>query len=429
MASYQVRQQRDPLVDQNTALMLERRGRELLGVGMIVLAMIFAALLGSYSANDPGWMVASDAPVANWMGRIGAAIASTLFIIGGLGVWGIPAILGLWGLRFVTHIGEDRALGRVVFAVIAVALGSVFAATHVPGPGWPHPAIGLGGLFGDTLLGALLALMPMSAGLGLKLLSVGFGVALLAMGLFVTGFDMAELRRIGRFLAIGSTMVYASLLTLAGKSANGTLRVASALQEKNRARREMAASASPDLIRSAPSALPDMQPAPLRAGKSVGISYARPNAAQAAGMLRPEPRLTATEPVIEPAEPARERGGLLSRMPHFIRRATALAEAADYTPAPQVGSEDRIKARINDVIRSRVRQSPPTPQSSVQAVIARREPPLNRRGPQPPIAVPRGAGLTLPMQPPLTSQMTTPAAALAPVAVQPRVSVDQAWQA
>ncbi|NJN36963.1 MAG: ABC transporter ATP-binding protein [Nitrospiraceae bacterium] len=36
MASYQVRQ-RDPLLDQTTQAMLERRGRELLGVALLVL--------------------------------------------------------------------------------------------------------------------------------------------------------------------------------------------------------------------------------------------------------------------------------------------------------------------------------------------------------------------------------------------------------
>ena len=111
------------------------------------------------------------------LGRFGASAASTLFIIGGLGVWGIPIILAAWGVRFISHLGEDRALNRVVFAIIAVALGSVFASTHVPGPDWPLAAIGLGGLFGDTVLAAMLSILPIGAGLGLKLLSVAIGVA------------------------------------------------------------------------------------------------------------------------------------------------------------------------------------------------------------------------------------------------------------
>jgi S-DNA-T family DNA segregation ATPase FtsK/SpoIIIE len=389
MASYQVRQ-RDPLVDQNTAAMLERRGRELLGVGLIVLALLFAAMLGSYSANDPGWMVSTDAPVNNWLGRFGASIASTLLIIGGLGSWGISVILGAWGVRFLTHVGEDRAMGRVVFAVIAVALASVFAATHVPGPDWPHAAIGLGGLFGDTVLGALLAILPVGA-VGLKLLSVLIGACLLAMGLFVTGFDMRELGRIWRFVLFGTITAYTAALSLAGQSAASTARMTQGLAARNRARREMAASRQGDaLVYSART-----EPA---AGFGRPASF-RPNAPLMAARL-PTPDTSM------PERPAPEKPGLLARVPQMIRRATipgaGHAAEPDLGPAPP---EDRIRARINDVIRSRVRQSP-APQASVQtavqAAIARREPPvMGRRGPVALIASPRHTPRGLPPAPPV----------------------------
>ena len=427
MASYQVRQ-RDPLVDQNTAAMLERRGRELLGAGLIVLALIFAAMLGSYSANDPGWLVATDDPVNNWLGRLGASISSTFLIIGGLGSWGIPLIFGAWGVRFVSHRGEERALGRVVFAVIAVALASVFAATHVPGSNWPHAAIGLGGLFGDTVLGAMLAILPIGAGIGLKLLSVMFGLGLLAMGLFVTGFDMRELRAIRRFVTFGAITTYAMILSLAGKSAAGTARAAQTLAQKNRARREQAANAAShdDLVYS-----DRIQSAPLRADKSSGLKnsahtsggFGRPDslgpqakrAADAAAQQAPY--FSAAKMVAErfperAAEKPPEKPGLLARMPQLIRRVAAPPQPeADlvYEAMPGAPSEDRIKARINDVIRSRVQQVPDTQQatvqSAVQAALARREPPvMGRRGPVPLIATPRGkAGVELPAEPPVVA--------------------------
>ncbi|MFN4173348.1 MAG: DNA translocase FtsK 4TM domain-containing protein, partial [Pseudorhodobacter sp.] len=406
MASYNVRQ-RDPLLDQDTQAMLERRGRELLGVGLIAAALAFAAMFASYTPDDPGWMVATDAAVNNWMGRFGAAVASTLFIIGGKGVWGIPVILGIWGVRFVAHVGQNRAIGRVVFAVIAVALGSVFAATHVPGPDWPHPAIGLGGLFGDTMLGALLAILPVGAGLGLKLLSVVFGIALLAMGLYVTGFDLAELRRIGRFLMIGTTLVYAQLLTLAGRSAAGTLRAAAAMQHRARTRREAAHDPAPALLDHG-----QMQPAPLHAGTA---AYGAAPALRGARRIDADPVI---EPQVAPRDRPAERAGLLARMPQLIRRA-APVEAATLAPVT-AGPEDRIKARINDVIRSRVRP-PIQAQNPVQAAIARREPPLNRRGPQPLIAtrLPQTSAL-LPPEPPVTAKaLATGAAAVASALAAP----------
>ena len=256
MASYQVRQ-RDPLLDQNMAAMLERRGRELLGLALIGAALVFAAMLWSYTPEDPGWMVATDEPAANLFGRLGAAVASTLIIIGGLGAWGLPVVLAAWGLRFVLHRGAERALGRVVFAVIGVALASVYAATLVPGAGWAH-SFGLGGLFGDTVLGALLNMIPLGAGLGLKLLSVVMGLACLTMALFVTGFDLGELRRVWHFLAVGLVVTYSTLIGIAGKGARGTARAAVALQERRAAATPLRAAAAlrgPDPTSFAPAPL------------------------------------------------------------------------------------------------------------------------------------------------------------------------------
>jgi len=426
MASYQVRQ-RDPLVDQNTAAMLERRGREMLGAGLIVLALIFAAILGSYSANDPGWLVATDDPVNNMLGRFGASVASTLFIIGGMGSWGIPLILGAWGLRFITHVGEERAMGRVVFAVIAIALASVFAATYVPGPNWPHAAIGLGGLFGDTVLGVLLSLLPLGE-IGLKLLSVAFGLALLVMGLFVMGFDMRELHAFRRFVTFGVVTTYAMSLSLAGKSVAGTARAAHALKEKNQSRREMAASRAlhDDVMFEAPQKPALLKPAPLRADKSHGISggadFGRPASLRQDGRPvarvqgRVEPEMHASPALIaeRAAEQVPEKTSLLARVPQMIRRAATghLAEPEQPQTLTHVPSEDRIKARINDVIRSRVRQAPaaaqPTVQTAVQAALARREPPvMGRRGPVPLIATPRSRlAVDLPPEPPVMAGQT-----------------------
>ena len=77
MASYQARQ-RDPLLDQNMQAMLERRGRELLGLVLLGVAFLFVLMLWSYSPDDPGWMVATDEPAKNILGRFGAALSSCL---------------------------------------------------------------------------------------------------------------------------------------------------------------------------------------------------------------------------------------------------------------------------------------------------------------------------------------------------------------
>ncbi len=436
MASYHARQ-RDPLLDQNMQAMLERRGRELLGIGLLIVAFLFMLILGTYSPEDPGWMVATDEPAQNALGRIGAAISSTLMIIAGKGSWGLPIVAGAWGARFLLHRGEERALGRIVFAVIAIALGSIYAATHVPGPEWTH-SFGLGGLFGDTVLGALLEIVPLPAAYGLKLLSLLVGGGLVAMGLFVCGFDLRELRQVTQFLLVGLVVTYNAALQLAGR---GSVQAAQLMQEKIRAHREGRAAVDAAAVRGEARAEamprprsrfrepePEPEPAPrmgflsrLRAqapeddpepvieeaawGRPATLraDTTRPAALRSEG-LRAEPRHV--EPAPAPAQP---RTGLLARMPQIIRRVTdpeaelvehALSDAAANAEGP---TEDRIKARINDVIRSRVRQST-GPLSPIAAAIARREPRMARRrsGPAPMVAS-RRAPMELPPEPPVVA--------------------------
>ena len=99
------------------------------------------------------------------MTQAGASIASPLFIIAGFGAWGLTLLCGTWGARFLTHRGTDRAMTRLIFAPIAIALGSIYASTHVPPDSWSH-SFGLGGLFGDTVLGAVLGMLPVGAATG-----------------------------------------------------------------------------------------------------------------------------------------------------------------------------------------------------------------------------------------------------------------------
>ena len=410
MASYQARQ-RDPLLDQNMQAMLERRGRELLGLVLVAVALAFAAMLWTYSPDDPGWMVATDEPAKNALGRFGAALASTLIIIGGKGAWSIPLILLVWGGRFLTHRGAERALGRIVFAVIAVAMCSVYAATLVPGAGWPH-SFGLGGLFGDTVLGALIGIVPGSAGFSLKLVSLLLGIGVLAMLLFVTGFDRAELRQIGRFLMIGSVIAYSQAMALAGRGAQGTARAALAMQERRRMAQANRAEAA---VRR--SAAWEAEATPTNARGVVRRPLSEPPVSPAQGaaewgrpvQLRAEPRYAAPLAEAPHYAPPKEKLGLLARVPGLMRRLSdpepELVEPIQPNYDDEMRpDEDRIRARISDAIKSRIR-NPGGPVNVVQAAVQRREPAL-RRGPQPLIADLTPAPRPVPVEPPLTSPMT-----------------------
>jgi S-DNA-T family DNA segregation ATPase FtsK/SpoIIIE len=400
MASYQMRQ-RDPLLDRNMQAMLERRGKELLGLLLLALAGAVALTLWSYTPEDPGWMVATDEPARNLMGRLGASVASTLIIICGLGAWGVPLVFLAWGIRFLLHRGEDRALGRIVFAVIAVAIGSVFAATHVPGEGWTH-SFGLGGLFGDTILGALLGMMPVGAGLGLKLVSVMSGVALLVMGLYVTGFSPAEVRALLRFLLVGLVMTYAALAGLATRGASGTAQAAQALRDRRADRRADGPALAQGLTDAGP---------PLRRVEP-GLRAALPEPPVAA-----RPAAVVPSPLADVRPAPRERGGLLSRVPQLLalRPRDPEPELVEppLSPWDEAGapSEERIRSRISDAIRARERAQPMVDLST--PVAARAEPAVaRRRGPKPLIAslqrtiMPAGLSVATPVlsrvEPPVT---------------------------
>ena len=80
--AYQTRG-RDPLLDSNMAQAIEKRGKELLGLALILAGVMAAMMIGSYTPDDPNFMVSTDAPVQNWLGRMGASIAAPLFMIVG----------------------------------------------------------------------------------------------------------------------------------------------------------------------------------------------------------------------------------------------------------------------------------------------------------------------------------------------------------
>ena len=217
MASYQAGG-RGRLLDSNTQAVLERRGQELLGLLMFAAGILAVMMLGSYVPDDPSWLSETDEPALNLLGRVGAAIASPVFIIVGWGAWGFALVLLAWGARFMFHSGTENAISRLVFVPIWIALVSVYSSTHVPASEWTH-SFGLGGLFGDTVLGAILSVAPVATTVGLKIMALIVAFTAIGTGLYVLGVSMREVRRAAGFLGIGIIMAYAGLMSLLGRGA------------------------------------------------------------------------------------------------------------------------------------------------------------------------------------------------------------------
>ena len=421
--AYQTRG-RDPLLDSTTQAAIEKRGKEIVGLGCLALGVMAALMVGTYSPDDPNWLVATDAPVQNWMGRIGASLAHPLFMIIGAAAWTIPLLLAAWGVRLSLHRGEERVPGRAVFAPIAVALAAIYCGTLTPGAGWPHN-FGLGGLFGDTVLGVMLTVLPFGPGVGIRLLSLVLGLAMLGLLAFVAGFTREELRVIRRFLVVGLIQSFDMAVRMLGRGAAVSASAAQGMQarlgseiEARRAARA-AAVAEPRVTEAAGMAAARLTEPPVtRAREAIRVAAVvraqpvfppRPGEAHArmpgdagaaagaaagagagaggrhlmppplpgmAGQAKAqaEPRMAQNQQApaalaappreAEPAEPA---GGFLASL--FRRAPVAPAEPAE-APAPQ----DRLSARISAAVQAN-RQA--------AAGAARPNLPERPRGPQP----------------------------------------------
>ena len=388
MASYQSRG-RDPLLDSTTQAAIEKRCRELFGVLLIVVGVLMVIMLGSYTAEDPSWISATDAPVQNWLGRFGASAAAPMIMVVGVGIWALPAILLAWGLRFASHYGEERAAGRLIFAPIAIAMAAIYAVTLSPSADWP-PNFGMGGMFGDTVLAVVLTMLPFGAGLAVKLFSLVTFVVLLGLMACVLGFTRAELRVGGRWLLLGVIMTYATILrilgktaTLSAKAAQGGMATVAVRRENSRMSREALAqsAAEEDEARR-------LIPQPELKARAAAVVRANPamptKLAPMADLLgRKMPPMTApnfSAAPIAASAPAQQSGGFLSGLlkrndPMPEPELVAQREVADAAPVDGA----RVKARITDAIRNRK-----APEAPVIIGGMRVEPKLTAgKGPQP----------------------------------------------
>jgi S-DNA-T family DNA segregation ATPase FtsK/SpoIIIE len=402
--AYQARG-RDPLFDSNMQAALEKRGKELGGFVLMALGAMAAAMIYSYSPQDPSWLSATDAPVQNWLGQAGASVAAPLFMIVGWASWGLALVLLVWGARLALHRGEERALSCLIFAPIWVALAAVYAAGVPESTAWTH-SFGLGGLFGDMMMGSILTILPLGTTFALKLMMLILGGVVIVMGTFVLGFTKIELMRLARFLLVGVIMVYATMLSLMGKGASGALVAARQMQAKNAERRAIRAQEEAEAAEWA---------AAQEAVK------AEPRVTRVAP--KAPPAIYAEDSLIDdlyPAPTAPQKTGFLSKMPSLMRRADPEPELVETYPHGELPEtlpgDDRVRAKIADAIKSRVRQNP----AMTSAVAA----PLTKgrgRGPDPLIFKP-SAGL--PPEPPVTARAAAPLRAEPPVTA-PKVGAYQ----
>ena len=131
--------------------LLRRRVRELTGVSLIVMAMLLAVALASWSVQDPSLSHATNTPVRNLLDLPGAIVSDLLMQLFGIASVVLVLPIAVWGWRLCTHRPLRRERLRLLAWIAAVLLGASFAACLPRTGAWPLPA-GLGGVTGDSLL-------------------------------------------------------------------------------------------------------------------------------------------------------------------------------------------------------------------------------------------------------------------------------------
>ncbi|UWQ58238.1 DNA translocase FtsK 4TM domain-containing protein [Leisingera caerulea] len=378
---------RDPLLDSNMQAAIEKRGKELIGIALILVGLMVAAMLGSYTPEDPNWTVSTDAPVQNWLGRPGASVSFILITLFGKASWALPLFLSAWGLRFVLHRGEDRVVWPLLLSVPWLLIVALHMETLNASSTWQQNYdFGLGGMVGYTFLGALLALLPVSLHFMVKIMSLLSAAGMLALGCAVLGFTWPEVKKGLHKVMVGLILGYGAVAALLGRGASSGLQAAMTYRKERAGR-------APEADEAAAYASEDQGPDMFEDYPEEPYGDYMDEAAPA-----------------EPAAPA--KGGLLSRMPGLIRRAAPapaaeLAHAAEMQAADDAetlpegeAGEDRISQKIANAVRiRRAADVPPEQDPNLPLTKGRGQ------RPAPLIFNPAAAQGGLPPEPPLTAAL------------------------
>ena len=130
---------------------LRRRGLELLGVGLLAVALALALALWGHDANDPSLNNATSGPSTNPLGHFGASVADMAKQTIGLASWIVALVLPLWGLRLIVGRPLNWPWLPILALPLALLAGAAYLATWPLSEQWPY-WVGLGGYVGDFLL-------------------------------------------------------------------------------------------------------------------------------------------------------------------------------------------------------------------------------------------------------------------------------------
>ena len=126
------------------------------GIVQAVIAALVLVAMASWNAADPSWNTASAQPVKNWLGGGGAVLSDILLQSLGIGAWLGVLLFGAFGVGIALGDSVPHRLHPTrmrIFAAVSGVLLASSALSSLAAPGvWPLAA-GMGGIWGDGLIG------------------------------------------------------------------------------------------------------------------------------------------------------------------------------------------------------------------------------------------------------------------------------------
>ncbi|MEM9641215.1 MAG: DNA translocase FtsK 4TM domain-containing protein [Pseudomonadota bacterium] len=228
---------RQRLLEEQTETALRRRGVELIGVALLAVGAVLMAMIWTYNPADPSLFTATDAAPTNMFGLLGASIADPLHRALGWASYGVPVALIVWGFRLILHRGQERILTRLFLTPIAVAVGAVFAAGHIPFDNWVH-GYGLGGMFGDSLYLSVVLSTPLPTSMSFLVSTVFLGILFVLLSAASLGVNAREAGHISWFLMYGVVTIFQGVFGVVRATATGAAVGAAHARRDRRAKAE-----------------------------------------------------------------------------------------------------------------------------------------------------------------------------------------------
>ncbi|MEM8657516.1 MAG: DNA translocase FtsK, partial [Pseudomonadota bacterium] len=129
----------------------------------------------------------------------------------------------------------ERILSRLVLTPIAVAVGAVFAAGHIPFDNWVH-GYGLGGMFGDNLYLSVVLSTPLPPSLAFLVSTLFLGILWVLLSAASLGVNAREAGHISWFLMYGVVTTFQGITGLIGATVSGAAAGAAKAKTDKRAK-------------------------------------------------------------------------------------------------------------------------------------------------------------------------------------------------